>query len=506
MPRTTRTTPLSALALVGLAACSSLIGVQEPSDGTGGASSSGGTSGTGAAEGSGSSSSATGATTGDGGAMSGVGAAPGTGGTGSPTGGAGGEPEGAGGSGGATASTTVTGRIVDMYDRPMAGVPVSVLGGPTMLTDSQGGFSAQDVPGTYDVEFTYSARDGHYTRVYRFVGLTRRDPTLQVDRDVGEQEGRIDVTTANLPAPGVGFLGGTVGSPVDIYFSGDEAGSSGSVGMDYDGQDPFPATLHALLWENAGLDSEYYGLSSKSFAFNNASTTNVLLDTWEPVTDISQLSGLIQAAGANPDVEVTAYLNFPDGAGIPMNTVPWNSSTGSFAIDVPAFDVAVSYSVLACARDTGYACAHKDGFALNGTATNIQLAIPSRVTLLEPLDGTENVGADTIFRWQKASDAPCSLVVINEGQWDYGLRVITCETELVIGSDLVGSFFEYGVEDYWSVQTYGAYQSVDEMAGPNGFFDPYYDGMHPGTLPRGKNRPVEGSLTRSEYHMIRFAE
>src|SRR5690606_31740033 len=135
------------------------------------------------------------------------------------------------------------------------------------------------------------ARGGYYQRVYRFIGLTRRDPTLRIDDDVGDQEARIDVSVSDLPTNDEGDLSVSVRSPIDFYFAGDEEGSQGTVAIDYDGEDPFPSTLRALFWNDSGIASEFYGLASKSFALNDSEITDVVLDSWEPLSSTGQLSG-----------------------------------------------------------------------------------------------------------------------------------------------------------------------------------------------------------------------
>ena len=183
-----------------LAACSSLLGVEDlnegprPGDEEGG--SSGATSGKGGTGGSsggagGARGGSAGSTSGSGGAAAGsAGKAPtggsagvnAVGGTAGTMGGSGGDAGdgmggdigmagmGEGGMGGTTpADMTVRGRIIDFYRHPVPGVTIDIAG-TEVLTNAQGEFVVPDVPATYDAS---SSSSGRVCEARRTVGCTR---------------------------------------------------------------------------------------------------------------------------------------------------------------------------------------------------------------------------------------------------------------------------------------------------------------------------------------------
>jgi len=371
------------------------------------------------------------------------------------------------------------------------------------FTDEQGRFSVDSVAETYDAEFRTSSRSGYYQRIYRFVGLTRRDPTLQFDRDVGELEARIELAANNLPSPQVGNIGTGLGHPIDWFAPGDEGGlDNTSVAVVYDGDDPVTTELHAIFWKDAGVASDFYGFASQSIALNDVEDTLVTLSTWDSITEVGQLSGHISAPGTDPDVEVTAYAVFGDGASIPLQTVPWNSADQTFSLNVPNLSSEATYSVSAVVRDDGNTWGHADGFALNASATSINLELPRRPYLQAPLDEVTGVSSGTVLRWTPSDAGACSMLLINNGAWYRGVRIVTCDSEFTLTEDLVSFFLQDDELDktlYWSVQAHGDPADVDEMTGDSGFFDPYFDNTSEGTYPRGKNRPATGTFARSEF-------
>jgi hypothetical protein len=394
-------------------------------------------------------------------------------------------------------STSVEGRILDMFGRPLAAVQVKLSGVDPVVTDSSGNFSAADVPATYDAEFRFTKRSGYYQRTYRFLGLSRRDPTFEVADDIGEQEGRVDLTVSNLPAPMVGDLSASVGNPIDTPFFGDETGLSSAVSLDYDGSDPFATEVHALFWEDAGISSDFFGIASRTLAMNDGEVTDVILDSWTTIATTGVLSGHLVAPSATGDVEVTAFLNFSDGASIPLQTVVWNSANESFSLTVPDVDSA-TFSVLACFHDDGFGCAHADGFTIGQAATSIDLSIPRRPLLQSPAHEAVGVDGDTVLSWEPSDASPCSVVFLNNAGWLRGLRIVTCEPEVTLGAEILETYFSPGETLYYTVQSFGTAEDPDDLAGPNGLLDPYYDGKHSLTYPRGKNRPVTGILSRAE--------
>jgi hypothetical protein len=75
----------------------------------------------------------------------------------------------------------VHGTVIDFWGTPVPNIPVQV--GDTLTnTDEDGEFVVEDVAATYDLslafEFSVNATPRYHG--YAFLGLTRRDPTIQV--------------------------------------------------------------------------------------------------------------------------------------------------------------------------------------------------------------------------------------------------------------------------------------------------------------------------------------
>jgi hypothetical protein len=491
------------LAWLALFGCSSILGIQDPSDddGAGGNGSSLG----------GNSSGSNG--NGDGGRNAGGQSSGGGNNGGSQAGGSasGGDADdtGAGGgsaSGGAPSSPTVAGRIVDLFGRPLANTEVRLSGAEPALTDAQGRFTVEDVPEKYDAEFRTTVRD-QYQRIYRFIGLTRRDPTFEFDRDISENEGTLQLTLTGLPTPQTGDVDAALGHPIDWLARGDETGldSAGDV-VSYDGEDPFATELHALFWKNDGVASEFYAHASQNIALNDTETTEITLGTWDALPNTGQLAGHIDAPGTNPDVRVTAYAVFGDGATLSLQNVPWDSTNQTFSLTVPDLGSQATFSVAAFVGDDGSAWGHADGFSLGASAGSINLEVPTPPLLQSPIDQTLNVTADTVFRWTPSDAGPCSLFVITDGFQKRNVNIVTCDDQVSLGEDVLaflGPLEEDGI--YWSVRSHGAEATTDEMTGEAGFIDPYfYSSQYTGTFPRGKDRPVTGTFARTESWQIEF--
>src|SRR5262245_35204518 len=170
---------------------------------------------------------------------------------GQPTGGGDGGDAGQGADAGTGGSPdpTVIGRIVDYWLQPLVNVPVTI-GASTVVTNAQGVFTVPSVASTYDVSMVITwtgTQSGVYA--WRFEGLTRRDPTLQVYK--GRQNRYADFTldpqgeTLNTSRT----LAVTLAGPNGASFLEDVSGAGVMTSTQWSGPPTTQVSVHGLLWE-----------------------------------------------------------------------------------------------------------------------------------------------------------------------------------------------------------------------------------------------------------------
>jgi hypothetical protein len=497
------------LVLMG-AGCSSLLGIEDvyedekPGGGESGDGGNGGTSGanggTSGANGGSSGDAGSAGTAGRGGA-SGSSNGGGSGGTSGDAGGGGegdvgggdsGGSSGSGGSGG-TPDPTVRGKLVTTWMQPIPNTTIFLTdpdSGETLGqadTDDDGEFVVEDVPDEYDAKFVvnYPVNNPGDIRTYgwAYLGLTRRDPTLQVYGGLPYRSGNYaadpnDLTATSFDNLRLGFgIGGPDGNTATSISlpNGIAQSSSG-----WQGPATTNVTGHALLMEldvndiptaYHSYDQQLAVLSESvaaNFVFsvpNEAITSGILQGT---VTSASQSDRtnyvhlrfetnasieLVEQYGADLDVEVWSYL------------VP--TITGA-SIEVAAVEGTWSFGPAACA--------HRDRLA--AMQSNVAIEIPTPPVQVAPIDGLTNVDGSTQFTWTSQAET-FVLFLDNYDVWS-GLYIVTAGKQTSIPSFPNGFQLIPGDVYNWRVETHGSFATVDEMAGPEGFVDswaPYCEGV-----------------------------
>lgn len=513
-----------------LAACSSLIGIEDLNEGarpgdeeggrsgtTSGKGGNGGSNGGSAGTNGGSAGSASGSSGASGnGGSSGASAKGGTagtdadGGTSGTTGGSGGDggdsmggDTGTGGTmagtGGTTPiDTTVRGRIIDFYRHPIPGVTVEI-GGSDAVTDSQGQFVIEDVAPTYDVSFVVQWSSGATgTNGWVYQGLTRRDPTLQVYQGLEGRSMYTNLRAVDGAPTDTQRLALALGSEHGTDQWGDiPANGQNSVEFEWMGPAAIAATGHGLMWsfdDATELPTDYVSYDTFPFALDDAASTQTINVSVEE-TDITQgnISGTVTDLSSVNPINA-AFLRFTTGATLQL--VSDDPGPATFSYLVPSIPNA---SVTFMAKDEGdngeYALVHRDGLA-PGTA-NIALEIPATSSETAPADGAL-VDDTTEFRFQHRQAGVGAVVVRfidRELQAYDGLYVVTSSTSLTIPPVLQGGFtLRAGGEHTWAVQVHGEYANVDAMAGQNGFMDSF--SLDYGGSPKGPNT-ASGTFTQS---------
>jgi hypothetical protein len=504
-----------ALALLGIAACSTVIGIEDlepgpnPERASGGSESAldggdgslGGSSGKTQVPASGGTVNslggrgATGGATGTGGSAA-SGAAPGggasssNGGTSteagaSPTAAAGEESGGAGGS--VSESGTVSGTVIDFWKHPLANVPVGI-GSVTAITDRDGKFSIPDVTPPYDIWLRIETPSPGYAWVY--LGLTHLTPTLQVE------DGTATARSASLTlyADGAEFdpedtVSYTVGTPDGSYSN--TIGSTGSNPYpSWEGPAMTNATVHALWWARqpeatAPGPESYLAYTTQAALLADSGDFEYRLDLSPRTVPTRVVQGTVRRS---IDEYPSNFLFLRFASNGVMELSQDSASTENFAYTVP--EIADAEVVVAASHGNsngpyGVAYAVASG-------PNVSLEPPNPPNVISPAASVDNVGPNTVFEWTDVS----GIRVLHIEDVDYyrGLYVVTTENRVTF--PFVGGDFALrasGVHT-WTVEVHGTAQTMDEATGSEGFLDSF---SYATEQPRGPRRG-DGSYAYSQ--------
>jgi hypothetical protein len=288
----------------------------------------------------------------------------------------------------------VDGRVVGLYDLPLAGVVVRS-GDAVTVTDAQGRFSLAEVTSPYDLVLSKD-EDGGWVHV--FEGLTSVVPRLVPDRsDVTSLAPFANTTLRGAVSP----VPLPAGLRIIVCVEGLDAVVFGCDRVEAGGTEyeltaywvpgpPADVRVHALAVElDAGLPVGYPGYGA--FAFTLEAGVPATLDVSYPINPTqSMLTASILPAGGATLEGVTVSIRL--GEHLTMQVHEGVPPGGSLALAVP--DVGSGYEVFAVSRSQTEA-----GFAWRSRATaafgEIQLAASPQ--LLAPPEGTMDATLDTAF-------------------------------------------------------------------------------------------------------------
>jgi hypothetical protein len=503
-----------ALALVGVAACSTVIGIEELESGAnperasggnesaldGGADSLGGGSGRaqvatggtvdslggrastggalamagsttgGAAAGGGSS--ASGGTSADAGSSS-------TGAAGEESGGAGGAPSDSG---------TVTGTVIDFWRHPLANVPIGI-GSMTAITDREGKFSIPDVTPPYDIWLRIETQGPGYAWVY--LGLNQLTPTLQVET------GNVTTRTASvtLYADGAEFdaedtVSYTIGTP-----DGSHSSTIGSTGSNpfpsWDGPAMTSASIHALWWARqpdatAPGPESYLAYATQTAVFADSGDYEYNLDLSPSPVPARVVQGTVTRTLDESPYNLL-FLRFASNGTMALSKD--TAATTNFAYTVP--DIAGAEVVVAASQGSSNGGPYGLAYAV-ASGSNVSLEPPTPPNVISPAASVTDVGPDTEFEW---TDVPGIRVLhIEDVDFYRGIFVVTTENRVKM--PFVGGGFSLrpnGVHT-WAVEVHGTAETMDEATGSEGFLDSF---SYSTEQPRGPRRG-DGSYAYSQ--------
>jgi hypothetical protein len=371
---------------------------------------------------------------------------------------------------------TVHGKVIDFWGTPVPNMPLMV--GDTLTnTDEDGEFVVEEVANTYDVELAFDIpyNGNPRAKAYLFHGLTRRDPTIQLRQAFDIRSARAVVTPANVTL--------ATGDIIKIAVGGDTGNVSTSMqanGLEFscnwEGSETTQQTAHALhlsLDDDTDLPTAYKSFDSSLVALAETGKSQVSLDLTPKTVVTGTLQGTATTGGGT-DRENWVYLRFDTGAVMQLINDSSGSNSFSYLLPVlPSSSITVAASEGWEEVEGPFAITYKTGLSADAKPA---LKIPTPATLVSPGDGADGVDAETKFRFTSPASNSGPFVIhfenVNVPGPFQDLYVITAEKELTIPDVLDGGFeLNPGDAIRWNVETHGAFDSVDAMAGPDGFLD-----------------------------------
>ncbi len=483
----------SSLALA-LGACTSVIGIEELEEGPKpGGSSSGGRAETGGRDGSGGRAEDGGTSTGGAPATTGgraetggssAGGARSTGGSpeaaGESPGGAGGEG-GEGGSGEAV-SGEVRGKVIDFWGRPVPSVPVGI-GELTTATANDGTFTLADVTPPYDISLVVDNGRINYAWVYQ--GVTRLDPTLQVETGLAERSNTTTFYSDNAMFGGENVVAIALGGADSSFFLR-PSGAQLTTFPSWSGPANVEVTGHGLWWTESDMDTmpgpasfESYGETEAPVAFVDGMPADVRVDLAPTTVPSVRVQGTVMRTIADSP-KIAGYVRFDDNAVIELFNESADGTNFVFmAPDLPnATVLAVGSHGDIFTGPYGVAAEAFDG-------GGIAITPPEAVALISPASDAVDVSPSTTFEWTAKPGA--RVLHIEDKDFYQGIYVVTMDTEITL-PEVVGGFkLRANAVHTWTVETHGRAETMDEVTGPDGFLDPLSDDWE---APRG---PKHGS-------------
>jgi hypothetical protein len=424
-------------------------------------------------------------------------------------GGEGPSPSAGDGSGGAPepVTGTVTGHVIDFWRHPLQGISVQI-GDKQATTNANGAFTVEDVPETYDVSMVYSYDSAFQVAAWAYLGLTRRDPTLQMyvgsERRVGELE------IAFVPQPTLAAnqkIAVAVGG-VDSANTYDPVSVGGTTEFpDWYGPLTASQTGHGLLWQTNAqkLPTSYIAYHSESLQLDETMTTTLTLNLTPSTIATENIQGTVTPAGFGTRHNLV-FLRFTSNATLQLVS----HSGGPNALSYLAPSIPNSTLMLAATEGAAfdrYAVAWADGLAPDA---NAELTIPTPMTPATPSSGAINVDDSTRFSFGGDTPGPYVVNFYSQDPDDPNappsryqtIYVVTAQNSFTLPSFLDGGFTLYPNRRYiWTVATHGAYASMDELVSEDGFLDPFSWDEETAQGPARE----KGEFTDSDYLEFRTA-
>jgi hypothetical protein len=397
-------------------------------------------------------------------------------------------------------TSTVTGHVIDMWGHKLPNIPVRI-GDAVTSTDEDGAFTLDDIPATYDASVltTYSINAFDRTFAFVYQGLSRRDPTLQVVRSYSPTFGKVLITPKNAVVAADQTISVTIaGKDCNNDLTGLGSDEKSATVAWENGERSTQTTAHGLFWQKddtSGLPTSYLAHASTPVLLTENATASFSLDLKNGSLDAGQLQGTV-TPNEDTDRINSVYLHFTGGATMELVYDYTGPNTFSYLVpSIPGSTITVTATEgdNSGNEDSGFfALARVTGLSPTSKPT---LKIPVAATPTSPGRGAMGVTNQTKFVFQAPASNPGPFVVhIDSGLYRGGVFIITAQKQVSVPSNLAGDFtLEKNTEHIWNVSTHGKFGSVDAMASPTGFIQPFemYSNYPEGPLQE------DGEFTRS---------
>lgn len=372
----------------------------------------------------------------------------------------------------AGAVITVTGKVVNASNLPVAGVPVLIGTLPSVVTDASGNFSIPNVTAPY----TITVVDGIQKIGLVYLGLTRSDPTLSFFSIVisSTQTASLSGTVsggAGFPAPALHSQSAAFVSPeVAASTSVNSAtGAYGPYSVNWNGASTTTGTIHALQWQvdGTGFPVTFKGYGSKaSVALSNGGTfagQNVVMS---PIVTTSVAGSVTVPAGYTIGTR-SVIVSLGTSGGIQI--LNDGTGTGSFTYNVPNVSGAtLRITAQGTKAPSILSSAFRVGVALN--ATGVAVTVPAAPEYSLPVAAATGVNTTTDFAWTALVNGVHYVIFTGPaGQPRYQV-VTTGNTAKIPNLSTVGLALPTSAAYTWAILAIGPFTSIDQAAGTTGLF------------------------------------
>lgn len=383
----------------------------------------------------------------------------------------------------------VSGRVVDFSLQPMETVQVSI-GSTTLFTDAEGKFRIPNVAPTYDATLVINTvQNGEAMRfVWRYEGLTRRDPTLQAYSGRTPHGAWLDVRVS-----GVNFMNRREGDMVLSSYGGvtgehiaePSTAAEETIRIYWEGPAKTRFTGHAfrmLKLPGRIEPNDYYAYASVNFEITAEQKLSVDYNLAQGATPLpwDSVTGTLDGPPGTSRT-INMYMRFPDNAVIPLMTDP--SGPATFSYGFPISPPGATIILVARQDSEGGQLAHVDNIDKN--TDHVAITLPPILRLVAPPEGAV-VDANTSFQW--AGEPNVYLFWAQDESGRDAVYVVTTKREARLPQ--AETYVYQPMHKFaWGIEAHGTHKSLDEVAGPQGFLDTV------ATLYRRPSGPIRGKGT-----------
>jgi hypothetical protein len=322
----------------------------------------------------------------------------------------------------------------------------------------------------------------NYAWVYQ--GVTRLDPTLQVEAGLTERGNTTTFFSDNAMFGGENVVGIGVGGPDATYLLR-PSGAELTTFPGWAGPASIEMTGHGLWWTETDMDTmpgpatyQSYGKSAP-LTFVDGMPAEVRVDLSPTMVASTRVQGTVVRTLTNGS-KLAAFVRFDDNALIELFNEDVDDANFVFtAPDLPDSTViAVGSHGDLFTGPYGIAAEAVDG-------GGVTITPPEPVAVISPVSDAVNVGPNTSFEWTEKPGA--RVLHIEDQEYYQGIYVVTMATKVTLPPIVGGFALRANAVHSWVVETHGTAETMDDITGPDGFLDPLSDDWE---TPRG---PKHGS-------------